>query len=70
MISLYFIIPCYNEEQVLPLTAPQFLEKLMQLIDTDKISNESRNLFVNDGSKDSTWEIIKDLTDQESYYIA
>lgn len=67
--KLWIIIPCYNEELVLPITAPQFLNKLKQLIDTNKISGDSRILFINDGSKDSTWKIIKDLSAQESHFI-
>ena len=55
---LYIIVPCYNEEAVLPLTAPMFLDKLRQLTEKGKISAESRVLFVNDGSRDKTWEII------------
>ena len=55
------IIPCYNEEKVLPITCKMFLEKLYSLINAGKISEESRILFVNDGSKDSTWDIICSL---------
>ena len=51
---LYIVIPCYNEEQVLPVTTPQFLEKLNSMIREEKIDDKSRVLFVNDGSKDST----------------
>ena len=56
--SLYIVVPCYNEQEVLPITAPLFRRKLLQLIADGKISDESRILFVNDGSKDRTWEII------------
>lgn len=56
---LYIVIPCYNEEKVLPLTAPMFLNKIEQLADEEKIHQDSRVLFVNDGSKDKTWELIK-----------
>jgi len=59
---LYIVIPCYNEEQVLPITAKMFLEELMLLIEKGKIAKESKILFVNDGSKDCTWEIIKQLS--------
>ena len=55
---LYIVIPCYNEQEVLPITAPMFLQKLADLTAAGKISPESRVLFVNDGSKDRTWEII------------
>lgn len=47
---LYMVIPCYNEEEVLPVTVPEFLGKLRALIDGGKISEQSRLLFVNDGS--------------------
>ena len=56
---LYMVIPCYNEEEVLPVTSGLFLEELQLLIEKEKISEESRILFVNDGSKDRTWEIIE-----------
>ena len=59
---LYMIIPCYNEESVLHITAPMFLQKLEQLEKDGKIHEVSRILFVNDGSKDRTWEIIKELS--------
>lgn len=65
---LYMVIPCYNEEKVLPITAPLFLEKLNFLISSDKISSESRILFINDGSKDSTWEIITQLSKEDVHY--
>lgn len=68
-LNLFIIIPCYNEEQVLPVTAPMFLNKLQQLIDSGKISDASRILFVNDGSKDKTWEIICDLAKQDEHFI-
>ena len=61
---LWIVIPCYNEEQVLPLTAPLFLRKLRQLEEDGKISRNSRILFVNDGSKDGTWEIIRKLAEE------
>ena len=51
---LYIVIPCYNEEAVLPVTAPMFSEKIISLINAGKISGKSRVLFVNDGSRDST----------------
>ncbi|MBR4394650.1 MAG: glycosyltransferase family 2 protein [Oscillospiraceae bacterium] len=65
---LYIIIPCYNEQEVLPITAPLFLEKLQSLIQLGKISDSSRVLFVNDGSKDRTWEIITDLSCQNEHF--
>ena len=58
---LFIVIPCYNEQEVLPITAPMFLEKLNSLAAAGKISSDSRVLFVNDGSKDNTWSIIQEL---------
>ena len=55
---LWIIVPCYNEEQVLPITAPLFLKKLEALAAAGLISEKSRVCFVNDGSKDRTWELI------------
>ena len=66
---LYIVIPCYNEEKVLPITSELFLEELTKLIKLNKISDESRILFVNDGSKDSTWSIIKRLSEENKYYV-
>ena len=67
-IKLFIIIPCYNEEEVLPVTAPMFLDKLSSLIITGIVSDQSRILFVDDGSKDATWFIIKELTRQNLHY--
>ena len=58
---LYIVVPCYNEEEVLPETSRRLREKLEGLMAAGKISRESRVLFVNDGSKDKTWEIISKL---------
>ena len=66
---LYIVIPCYNEEAVLPITAPLFREKLRQLTEAGKISDDSRVLFVNDGSRDRTWQIICDLAQQDPHFI-
>ena len=66
---LYIVIPCYNEEKVLPITAPMFLKKIQDLSAAGKISQDSRVLFVNDGSKDNTWDIIKDLSKTDPHYI-
>lgn len=66
---LYIIIPCYNEEAVLPITAPQFLAKLQGLIGQKKISEQSRILFVNDGSRDQTWPIIESLSHQDPHFL-
>ena len=66
---LYIVIPCYNEEKVLPITSGMFLEKINTLAAAGKISPESRVLFVNDGSKDNTWNIITQLAAQDEHYI-
>lgn len=61
MQKLYLVIPCYNEEEVLPETSKQLRAKMETLMAAGKISKESRIVFVNDGSKDRTWEIIESL---------
>lgn len=66
---LYMVIPCYNEEKVLPITSEIFLKKMKELVETGKVSEESKILFVNDGSRDRTWEIIKELSQKEKYII-
>lgn len=58
---LYIVIPCYNEEEMLPITAKALIDKMKSLIDSRKISPKSKVMLVNDGSKDKTWEIIEDL---------
>ncbi|MCI6937618.1 MAG: glycosyltransferase family 2 protein [Clostridiales bacterium] len=65
---LYIVIPCYNEEAVLPITAPMFREKLEFLTARGKISPDSRVLFVNDGSKDNTWNLICQLAKEDEHY--
>ena len=65
---LYIVIPCYNEEAVLPITSGMFLEKLKSLIAAGKIADESRVFFVNDGSKDSTWDIIRSLAEKDEHF--
>ena len=66
---LYIVIPCYNEEKVLPITSTMFLDKINELVKLNKISDDSRIMFVNDGSKDKTWEIICDLANKDKHYI-
>jgi len=66
---LFIVIPCYNEQEVLPITAPMFLEKIKSLSAAGKISEDSRVLFVNDGSKDKTWSIIEELAKADEHYI-
>ena len=58
---LYFVLPCYNEEAVLPETAKRLLIKYEQLVRDGRVSRDSRILFVNDGSSDRTWQMIRDL---------
>ena len=57
--TLYLVIPCYNEEEMLPITYKAVKEKMESLIKNKKISSSSRVVFVNDGSKDKTWELIE-----------
>ena len=66
---LYIVIPCYNEEQVLPITAPMFRDKLLALSRQGKIRPDSRVLFVNDGSKDNTWKLISQLAKEDEHYM-
>ena len=65
---LYIVIPCYNEEEVLPVTSGMFRDEIRDLIAKDKISSESRILFVDDGSKDSTWQIISSLAHEDPVF--
>lgn len=65
---LYIVVPCYNEKEVLPITSKTFEEKIKNLIDSGKVSQKSRILFVNDGSKDTTWEIICSLCQKSEYF--
>ena len=66
---LWIVIPCYNEEQVLPITAPMFLQKITSLTEKGMISDKSRVLFVNDGSRDKTWELICSFAKQDAHFI-
>ena len=65
---LYIVIPCYNEQEVLPVTSPMFLNKLNGLISAGKIAPESKVVFVNDGSKDNTWPLIQQLADSDEHF--
>lgn len=65
---LNIVIPCYNEEEVLPITSKLFLDKIYELIKIGYIDDKSRVLFVNDGSKDKTWDIIKQLSKEDEHY--
>ncbi len=66
---LYMVIPCYNEQEVLPITSSLFLKKLEDLIIAGKISPKSRVLFVDDGSRDDTWNIISSLACNNEHFI-
>lgn len=66
---LYLVIPCYNEEQVLPLTKKELKEKMSTLIKSDKISKDSKVMFVNDGSKDKTWDLIEEYHNEDNLFV-
>ena len=65
---LYLVIPCYNEEEVLHETTKQLKTKLQAMIKAKKISDKSRVMYVNDGSKDKTWELIKEINEKEELF--
>jgi glycosyltransferase involved in cell wall biosynthesis len=65
---LFCVIPCYNEQEVLPETSARIRDKLRELISKEKISSDSRILFVNDGSRDDTWSIIQRLHEEDPIY--
>lgn len=65
---LYIVIPCYNEQEVLPVTSGMFLEKINSLIAKGRVAPESRVVFVNDGSKDNTWSIIQELAKSDEHF--
>lgn len=65
---LYIVIPCYNEQEVLPVTSGMFLEKINSLIAKGRVAPESRVVFVNDGSKDNTWNIIQELAKSDEHF--
>ncbi len=67
---LYIVVPCYKEQEVLPETSKRLKEKLCQLEAEGKISTSSRVMFVNDGSKDETWPIIKRLHEEDPAYFS
>lgn len=66
---LYIVVPCYNEQEVLPITAVLFLEKIKSLISSGKVSDDSHIMLVNDGSRDNTWEIIKRLSREDTHFV-
>lgn len=67
MTTVYFVIPCYNEEEVLPETVKRLTDKLEKLIHAGKVSTDSRMLFVDDGSKDETWSLIEGFSSKNRY---
>lgn len=67
--ALWIVIPCYNEQEVLPITAPLFLHKIQQLIDDGSISEQSVVCFVDDGSSDKTWDIIQGFAEQSAHCV-
>ena len=67
MPTVYFVIPCYNEEEVLPETIKRLNEKLHSLIESGKVSEDSRMLFIDDGSKDKTWSIISAYSEENKF---
>ena len=65
---LYIVIPCYNEQEVLPVTSGMFLKKINSLIEKGRVAPESRVVFVNDGYKDNTWNIIQELAKSDEHF--
>ena len=68
MKKLYLVIPCYNEEEVLPETTKRLEKKYDELIKNKIISKESKIMYVNDGSKDRTWELIEEISKEHKYF--
>jgi glycosyltransferase involved in cell wall biosynthesis len=66
--KLYLVIPCYNEEEVLPETSKRLKEKYTALMNEGKIDTDSKIVFVNDGSKDRTWEMIRELHESDPVF--
>jgi glycosyltransferase involved in cell wall biosynthesis len=69
MKKLYIVIPCYNEEKVLPETSKRIEIKMSELIKQKEVSKDSKVMFVDDGSKDKTWEIIKSLNEKNKLFV-
>ena len=67
---LWIVIPCYNEQEVLPITAPLFLQKVRDLAAAGLVSDQSRVCFVNDGSRDATWQLICDFAKADAHSSA
>ena len=68
MKTLYIVVPCYNEEEVLHETTKRLKEKLDKLIKNKKIKKDSKVLYVNDGSKDNTWAIIEEINKNDKMF--
>lgn len=66
---LYIVIPCYNEEQVLPHTNPMFVGKIEELVKNQEVHPHSKVMYVNDGSKDKTWELIQKYASSNPYVV-
>ncbi|MDR0383203.1 MAG: glycosyltransferase family 2 protein, partial [Spirochaetaceae bacterium] len=67
--AIYIVVPCYNEEEVLPETAKRLLEKLNGLREASLVSDASRIVFVDDGSRDRTWDIIQNLYQETTEFL-
>ncbi|MBE6817492.1 MAG: glycosyltransferase [Ruminococcaceae bacterium] len=68
--TLYIVVPCYNESEMLPISIPIMKQKLNDLIETEMVSDASRILFVDDGSKDNTWKIIRHFCTEDNTLCA
>ncbi|MBF7140630.1 glycosyltransferase family 2 protein [Pediococcus pentosaceus] len=66
--KLTIVVPCYNEEEVLPISAETLRSIMQQMIDSNQVDGNSKILFVNDGSKDKTWSLIKDLESKDNIF--
>lgn len=66
---LIIVVPCYNEQEVLPITSELFADKLRALEAAGKIAPDSRVMFVNDGSRDKTWDVICELSQRDPHFI-
>lgn len=66
--KLYIVVPCYNEEEVLPITAPNLKTQLLKMISAGLIEEDSKIVFVNDGSTDQTYRMISELSASDTYF--
>ena len=67
--KLIVVVSCYNEETTLPVSTPLFADELRGLVESGRVSPESRVLFVDDGSTDATWQVISDLAKRDDRFI-